>query len=208
MSRPVVAVFNSNDDIVEMLRIALERAGLIVVSGDVGAIRRGRQRLSDFVEEHNPAVILYDVAPPYDRSWHFLEHLRQTPGMRGRGHAAGSCWSPPRGRRRGGAGAPDRQQARRSWIRSSRRSRTRRAGWGHACRRARPASESGYTAETGESRVSEVVSLTNACRRRKPAWIRRIRNLRVVTRTYTDECYWVNTQIDIKHPLMSFLYHR
>jgi hypothetical protein len=83
MSRPVVAIFNSNDDVVEMLRFALERVGLIVVSGHVDAIRRGQQRLSDFVE-HNPSVILYEVAPPYDRSWRFLEHLRDTPGMRGR----------------------------------------------------------------------------------------------------------------------------
>jgi len=84
MSRPVVAIFNSNDDIVEMLRFALEQAGLIVVSGHVDAIRRGQQRLTDFVEEHDPSVILYDVVPPYDRSWHFLEHLRETPSMRGR----------------------------------------------------------------------------------------------------------------------------
>ena len=84
MGRPVVAIFNSNDDVVEMLRFALERADLIVVSGHVDAIRRGQQRLSDFVEEHNPSVILYDVVPPYDRSWHFLEHLRDTPSMRGR----------------------------------------------------------------------------------------------------------------------------
>lgn len=84
MRRPVVAIFNSNDDIVEMLRFALEHAGLIVVSGHVDAIRRGQQRLSDFVEEHNPSVILYDVVPPYDRSWRFLEHLRQTPSLRGR----------------------------------------------------------------------------------------------------------------------------
>ena len=84
MRRPVVAIFNSNDDIVEMLRFALEHAGLIVVSGHVDAIRRGQQRLSDFVEEHNPSVILYDVVPPYDRSWRFLEHLRETPSLRGR----------------------------------------------------------------------------------------------------------------------------
>lgn len=84
MSRPVVAIFNSNDDIVEMLRFALEQAGMIVVSGHVDAIRRGEQRLSDFVEEHNPAVILYDLIPPYDRSWHFLEHLRETPSLQGR----------------------------------------------------------------------------------------------------------------------------
>ena len=84
MRRPVVAIFNSNDDIVEMLRFALEQAGLIVVSGHVDAIRRGQQRLPDFVEEHNPSVILYDVVPPYDRSWRFLEHLRDTPSLRGR----------------------------------------------------------------------------------------------------------------------------
>jgi DNA-binding NarL/FixJ family response regulator len=82
--RPVVAIFNSNDDVVEMLRFALEQAGLIVVSGHIDAIRRGEQRLSDFVEEHDPAVILYDLVPPYDRSWHFLQHLRQTPSMQGR----------------------------------------------------------------------------------------------------------------------------
>lgn len=84
MSRPVVAVFNSNDDVVEMLRLALEQAGMVVVSGHIDAIRRGEQRLSDFVEEHDPAAILYDLVPPYDRSWRFLEHLRDTPSMRGR----------------------------------------------------------------------------------------------------------------------------
>ena len=40
-SRPVVAIFNSNDDVVEMLRFAFERAGLVVVSGHI-------DRRSDF----------------------------------------------------------------------------------------------------------------------------------------------------------------
>jgi len=81
---PVVAIFNSNDDVVEMLRFAIERRGMVVVSGHVAAIRRGEQRLSDFVEEHQPAVILYDLVPPYDRSWLFLEHLREAPSLKGR----------------------------------------------------------------------------------------------------------------------------
>ena len=84
MSNPVVAIFNSNDDVVEMLRLALEQAGMVVVSGHIDAIRRGEQHLSEFVEEHDPAAILYDLVPPYDRSWRFLEHLRDTPSMRGR----------------------------------------------------------------------------------------------------------------------------
>ena len=85
MSRaPVIAVFNSNDDVVELLRMVLEQAGFVVVSGHVDAIRRGEQRLSDFVDEHDPQVILYDLVPPYDRSWRFLEHVRDSPSMRGR----------------------------------------------------------------------------------------------------------------------------
>jgi DNA-binding NarL/FixJ family response regulator len=84
MSPPVVAIFNGNEDVVEMLRFALEQAGMVVVSGHIDAIRRGEQRLSDFVQEHDPAAILYDLVPPYDRSWRFLEHIRDTPSMRGR----------------------------------------------------------------------------------------------------------------------------
>lgn len=83
MSQPpdqkTVAVFNTNDDLVELLRVALENIGFVVVSGHVDAARRGALLLSNFVEEHNPAVILYDVAPPYDRHWAFLEHVRHQP---------------------------------------------------------------------------------------------------------------------------------
>jgi CheY-like chemotaxis protein len=81
---PVVAIFNSNDDVVEMLRLWLEQAGFVVVSGHIDEVKRGEQRLSDFVEEHEPDVIVYDLVPPYDRSWRFLEHLREAPSLRNR----------------------------------------------------------------------------------------------------------------------------
>jgi DNA-binding NarL/FixJ family response regulator len=83
-SSPVVAIFNSSDDVVEMLRIALEQAGCVVVNGHIDNIRRGERRIGDLVEDHDPAVILYDLVPPYDRSWRFLEHLRSSPLMQGR----------------------------------------------------------------------------------------------------------------------------
>lgn len=74
---PVVAVLNSNDDVVELLRIALEQAGLVVVSAHVDAIKRGDASLVDFLNEHQPDAVLYDVVPPYDSSWRFLLHLRE-----------------------------------------------------------------------------------------------------------------------------------
>lgn len=75
---PVVAVLNSNDDVVELLRTAIEQAGLVVVSAHVDAIKRADASVGDFIVEHEPDVIIYDLVPPYDRSWRFLQHLRDT----------------------------------------------------------------------------------------------------------------------------------
>ena len=81
---PVVAILNSNDDTVEMLRTLLEMEGMVAVSAHVSDMRRGQFDFSGFIAEHDPKVIIYDVPPPYDRSWMFLEHLRSLPTMKNR----------------------------------------------------------------------------------------------------------------------------
>jgi|SRR5688572_22914316 DNA-binding NtrC family response regulator len=83
-SPTVVAVFNSSDDIVEMLRFALEIEGLIVVTGHIGDIVRGELDVQRFVSQHQPCVIVYDIAPPYERNWRFLQHLCRMPEFDGR----------------------------------------------------------------------------------------------------------------------------
>jgi hypothetical protein len=81
---PVVAILNSNDDTVEMLRTILEMEGMVAVSAHVSDMRRGQFDFSGFLSEHDPQVVIYDIPPPYDRSWLFLEHLRELPTMRDR----------------------------------------------------------------------------------------------------------------------------
>lgn len=78
---PVVAILNSNDDTVEMLRALLESEGIVAVSAHVSDLRRGQLDFSGFIAEHAPSVVIYDLVPPYDRSWLFLEHLRSLPLM-------------------------------------------------------------------------------------------------------------------------------
>ena len=78
---PVVAIINSNDDVVEMLRLSFEQAGFVVVSAHADAIKRGATNLTDFVRAHRPRVIVFDLVPPYDRSYRFVEHLRETDGL-------------------------------------------------------------------------------------------------------------------------------
>jgi CheY-like chemotaxis protein len=80
----VVAVINSNPDIVRLLRTNIERAGFVVVVLHIEEIKRGVADVEMVFREHDPKVIVYDVAPPYDVNWRFLEHLRSSDTFGGR----------------------------------------------------------------------------------------------------------------------------
>ena len=76
--RDVVAVINTSPDTVGLLADLLERAGFLVVNTYTHHIRDGSVDLEAFLRTHRPRVILYDIAPPYERNWQLLQHLRQT----------------------------------------------------------------------------------------------------------------------------------
>jgi DNA-binding response OmpR family regulator len=74
----VVAVINSTPDAVDLVKDVLEQAGFLVVSAFTWDIQAGRSDLKSMIETHQPKVIIYDIAPPYERNWAFLQHLRTT----------------------------------------------------------------------------------------------------------------------------------
>jgi CheY-like chemotaxis protein len=76
-----VAVLNASDDVVELLRIVLEDAGFVAVSAHIDEVKRGTVDIQRFVDQHRPCAILYDVSPPYERQWAFMNHLRATPPL-------------------------------------------------------------------------------------------------------------------------------
>jgi CheY-like chemotaxis protein len=80
----VIAVINSTPDIVEMLRVAFEHAGFVVVSTFTHLIRAGEVDLEAFIQQHQPQAIVYDIAPPYATNWNLFRHLKQLPALRGR----------------------------------------------------------------------------------------------------------------------------
>ena len=80
----VVAVVNTNPDVVWMLRLALQQAGFIVVTAHIEEIKDGTIDVESFLKEHDPKVIVYDVGPPYDQNWRFLDHLRLATAFKGR----------------------------------------------------------------------------------------------------------------------------
>jgi DNA-binding response OmpR family regulator len=72
----VVGVFNTNDDIVAMLRVRLEQAGHKVVIAHITEAKRGEVDLDCVAVEAGAQVIVYDIAPPYAENWAFLQRLR------------------------------------------------------------------------------------------------------------------------------------
>ncbi len=78
MAKPIIAVFNSSDDTVELLRAALEAQGLHTGPGHIGELKKGELDFVAFIEHHRPAVIVYDISLPYDTNWKFLKLVRSS----------------------------------------------------------------------------------------------------------------------------------
>ena len=80
---PVVAVFNSNDDTVELIRAWFEGAGIVVVSAHLDEVKRGSVDLMSFVDQHKPAAVRDRHRPAVQRSWMFVQHLISTSPLSG-----------------------------------------------------------------------------------------------------------------------------
>ena len=80
---PVVAIFNTSPDTIEMLRLVLEPAGYVVIGAYTYEIRDGDIDVEAMVDQHRPKLILYDVAPPYERNWRLFEHISRMPALKG-----------------------------------------------------------------------------------------------------------------------------
>ena len=74
--KQTIAVFNSSEDTVELLRTALEAEGFQTVVGHIPDVKKGELDLVGFINHHAPAVVVYDVSPPYDANWRFLRLVR------------------------------------------------------------------------------------------------------------------------------------
>jgi CheY-like chemotaxis protein len=76
-----VAIFNASDDTVEMLKSVLGSRGHVGIDGRADDVKSGRLDFIDFMKTHKPDAVIWDIAPPYDRNWHFFKLLRTTAPM-------------------------------------------------------------------------------------------------------------------------------
>jgi DNA-binding response OmpR family regulator len=80
---PVVAVFNTSPDTVDMLRLVLEHAGFVVTAAYTYDLRDHKVDIEAFMRQHRPAAVIYDIAPPYEDNWRLFKHICGMPVMQG-----------------------------------------------------------------------------------------------------------------------------
>lgn len=76
--KPLIAVINSNQDIIEMICMILGQEGYPTVTGHVIDFKRGKDNFVDYLKRNNPKIIVFDIAPPYEENWTFFKLIRET----------------------------------------------------------------------------------------------------------------------------------
>ena len=84
ISGPLVAIFNSRDEVIATVRTALENEGFATVTARLVEIQNGTLDLVAFAEAHDPDVIVYDLPRPYERHWNFLRLMKETNSLKDR----------------------------------------------------------------------------------------------------------------------------
>ena len=84
VSRPLIAIFNSRDDVIAAVRSALEDEGFATVTAHLAEIQSGTLDLVAFAEAHDPDVIVYDLPRPYESHWNFLRLMKETNSLKDR----------------------------------------------------------------------------------------------------------------------------
>jgi len=114
IAMPVVAIANTNEDIIELLRVALEQEGFATALVYLTDVKNGRSDFNEFMGRHDPDVIVFDIPPPLRRQLDLRGHAPPAPedaGARCRHHDHAQAASREAGGTDGRAG--DRRQAER-----------------------------------------------------------------------------------------------
>src|SRR3989440_13083951 len=81
---PLVAIFNSRDEVIEAIRSTLETDGFATVTARLAEIQNGTLDLVAFIKVHGPDVIVYDLPRPYESHWNFLRLMKETTSLKDR----------------------------------------------------------------------------------------------------------------------------
>lgn len=77
-----LGILNSSQDTIDLLRVAFEKEGFAVASEHVSSVKSGEIDLLEWVKDHSPDVIIYDIALPYEENFTFLRLLQSSDALK------------------------------------------------------------------------------------------------------------------------------
>jgi DNA-binding NtrC family response regulator len=82
--QPVIAIVNTSVELTDLFQQVLARDGYRTVVAYVPDLKRGEPRPQDFLHEHDPAVVVWDIAIPYEENWAFFQDVAAAEVSQGR----------------------------------------------------------------------------------------------------------------------------
>lgn len=83
-ARPVIAIVETNEEIADLLAVIAEEVDGRAVITFVPDLQRGQPEPEHYLREHNPRVVIWDIAPPYGENWDFFQRVCQSEAGQGR----------------------------------------------------------------------------------------------------------------------------
>ncbi|MDP9310378.1 MAG: response regulator [Chloroflexota bacterium] len=78
--KPLVAVLDTSEDFMNVVTEVLDMEGYATVADFLIEFRRGKKDILSFLAAHQPDVIIYDIALPYQENWQFFKYVRELVG--------------------------------------------------------------------------------------------------------------------------------
>jgi DNA-binding response OmpR family regulator len=83
---PLVVLINASDDTVEMVRRMLDVNGICCLTTcHFSDLRKGIIDFDEYLINNDPAVVIFDISPPYMENWKFFKSMRDSEAMKARG---------------------------------------------------------------------------------------------------------------------------
>jgi DNA-binding response OmpR family regulator len=77
-TRPVLGIINSSPEICALLATVFTEEGFRVVTTSPLELKHGAPTPADFLTEHRPVAVIYDIALPYEENWRFFRSIEES----------------------------------------------------------------------------------------------------------------------------------
>src|SRR4051812_30629424 len=81
--QPVVGLFNASEETFKMVERMLVATSIQCLVCHFADLQKGQLDFTNYLATHNPAVVIFNISPPYDENWEFFRTMRDSRLMEG-----------------------------------------------------------------------------------------------------------------------------